>query len=263
MNEVVAIVAGGDRAHGAGVVRALTQGGARVVVTAPPGEALATGVPTSDGVVAVEGDIATASAAEEAVKAALDQIGRLDLVVVNPARRLPVLGDITAEVDRAVESDLRAAYTMLKHATIVFRQQRNGRAVILCPREGLTGSDSSPVQAAIAGGLVGLTKAVSLGMSRYEVPCNAVAFDEVDAESAATLEALVGYLAVEASPQTTGHVFGVTGRTISLWAHERPIGSIFDASGAWEVGDIEGLAPAVLSVDPLIASNVAVATARG
>ncbi len=250
----VAIVVGGDRDHGVGLTRALVAAGHRVVVTPPPGAALASSTSASAEVVPFDGNIETVEAAYGAVQTALDRFGQLDAVVVDTSLRTSV-GDA---VERAVDLELRAAYTMLRHATIVFRQQRSGRAVLLCSRDGLTGSATEPMQAAVGGGLIGLTKAVSLGMARYGVPCNAVALDDLDnrdENSTGTLEALVTYLASGATPATTGHVFGVRGRLVSLWAHERPVVSIFDADGLWEVDDLKEIAPTALSVDPLLLAD--------
>ena len=247
------IVMAGDRGIGAEVASGLLAGGARVVITPPPGQSLGKDAPApSDSVRHVDRDVSTAAGAEDAVRVALDAFGTLDLVVVNPMQRVWPSADTTAEVERCIQRDLRSAYTLLKSSTIAFRQQRSGRAILLIPEEGLTGSAQYPVQAAVAGGLVGLTKAVSLGMSRYGVPCNGVAFDPDDKrpESIATLRALCEYLAV-ADPATTGHIFGASGTSVSIWSHERPIASIFDASGKWSIDDLAAEAPARLSIDPL------------
>lgn len=248
--DAVAIVVGGDRGVGANITAALVEAGARVVVTAPPREPLAS-TRAGDRMALSEGDVATADGADAAVRTALEQFGRLDFIVVHPTRAAKPSGDVSADLQHAVREDLRAAYTTLKHSTIVFRSERAGRVVMVIPRDGLTGSGDSPVAAAVAGGLVGLTKAVSLGMRRYGVPCNAVAFSSTDPDSIATLAALCAYLGGDVAPEFTGNVFSVEGRAISLWAHERPVSSVFDASGTWDVDDLPVQTRAALATDPL------------
>jgi len=263
LQDAVAIVVGGDRGVGAAITAALVESGARVVVTGQPRETPAS-APVGDRVALSQGDVATADGADAAVRTALDRFGRLDLIVLHPMRASKPSGDVSTDLQHAVREDLRAAYTTLKHATIVFRSARAGRVVMVIPRDGLTGSGDSPVTAAVAGGLVGLTKAVSLGMRRYGVPCNAVAFRSTDADSVATLAALCVYLGGEVASEFTGNVFSVEGRAISLWAHERPVSSVFDASGAWDVDDLPVQTRAALATDPLqLLKDPALARAGG
>ncbi len=120
-------------------------------------------------------DVSTEAGAEEVVKAALDQFGRLDgLVLATGIRRdRPIWSLSEEDWDLAVARVLRGYFLPAKFATILFRQQRAGRIVMLTSDAGL-GAPGSSALAAASEGIVGLSRTVARDVGRYGITCNAV-----------------------------------------------------------------------------------------
>jgi NAD(P)-dependent dehydrogenase (short-subunit alcohol dehydrogenase family) len=121
------------------------------------------------------GDAGDEAGAEEIVRTALDQFGRLDgLVLATGVRRdRPIWALTESDWDDAVAHQLRAYFLSTKFATIVFRQQRSGHIVMLTSDAGLGAAGSSALAAA-SEGIIGLARTVARDVGRYGVTCNAV-----------------------------------------------------------------------------------------
>ena len=121
------------------------------------------------------GDAGTEAGAEEVIRAALDQFGSLDaLVIASGIRRdrpIWTLGE--QDWEQAVSWMLRGYFLPAKYATILFRQQRSGRIVMLTSDAGLGAAGRSALAAA-SEGVVGLARTVARDVGRYGVTCNAV-----------------------------------------------------------------------------------------
>jgi len=121
------------------------------------------------------GDVATEDGAEEVIKAALDQFGTLDgLVLATGVRRDRPIWTVTeADYDEAVPHMVRGYFLPAKYATILMRQQRHGSVVMLTSDHGL-GAAGSSLLAAASEGVIGLSRTVARDVGRYGVTCNAV-----------------------------------------------------------------------------------------
>jgi NAD(P)-dependent dehydrogenase (short-subunit alcohol dehydrogenase family) len=121
------------------------------------------------------GDMGSESGAEETIRAALDQFGRIDaLVLATGIRRdRPIWTVSENDWDEAVAHVLRGYFLPTKYATIIFRQQRGGRIVMLTSDAGL-GAPGRSTLAAASEGIVGLSRTVARDVGRYGVTCNAV-----------------------------------------------------------------------------------------
>jgi NAD(P)-dependent dehydrogenase (short-subunit alcohol dehydrogenase family) len=121
------------------------------------------------------GDAASEAGAEEIIRTALDQFGRLDgLVLAAGVRRdRPIWAMTEADWDEATAKLLRSYFLPTKFATLLFRQQRGGRIVMLTSDAGLGAGGRSGLAAA-SEGIVGLSRTVARDVGRYGVTCNAV-----------------------------------------------------------------------------------------
>lgn len=120
-------------------------------------------------------DAASETGAEGVVRAALDQFGRLDgLVLAAGVRRdRPIWTLSEADWDVSVARMLRGYFLPTKFAAILFRQQRSGRIVMLTSDAGLGAAGRSTLAAA-SEGIIGLARTVARDVGRYGVTCNAV-----------------------------------------------------------------------------------------
>jgi NAD(P)-dependent dehydrogenase (short-subunit alcohol dehydrogenase family) len=121
------------------------------------------------------GDVADEAGAEAVIRAALDQFGRLDgLVCATGIRRDRPIWELSEEDwDQAVGRVVRGYFLPTKFATILFRQQRGGRIVMLTSDAGLGAAGRSALAAA-SEGIIGFSRTVARDVGRYGVTCNAV-----------------------------------------------------------------------------------------
>jgi NAD(P)-dependent dehydrogenase (short-subunit alcohol dehydrogenase family) len=190
----VAIVTGGARGIGASISRLFAAEGASVVINdlggAPDGSGsdggpakeiadeitAAGGKAVSDG-----GDIADVATGERLVKAAVEEFGKLD-IVVNVAgilRDRMIFNLPEADWDAVIRVHLKGHYSTVRPASAYWREQRNPqghyRVINFTSVSGLDGSPGQPNYAAAKMGIVGLTYSLAQGLARYGVTANAIA----------------------------------------------------------------------------------------
>ena len=182
------IVTGGGRGIGRAVAMLAAAEGATVVVAdngcEPDGsganpavaQAVVEAITAAGGnAVACTEDISTMAGAEAAVKAALDNAERLDaLVTSHGVRRDTPIWEMTEEDwDGVIEGNVKGVFTVVKFATVLMRQQRAGRIVMMTSDAGL-GAVGASNYAAAGEGVVGLSRTVARDVGRYGVTCNAI-----------------------------------------------------------------------------------------
>ena len=282
----VAIVTGAGRGIGRGVARLMAEEGASVVVcdlggnvdgsgedvsvaqqvvneiTAAGGKAVA----STESVVSMEGG-------EQIIQTAIDNFGRLDIVVTCAGilRDRMVFNMTEQEWDDVIAVHLKGTFTVVKHACILFRQQRSGRVITFSSESGLIGNSGQANYGAAKSGIAGFTKVVAKDMGRYGVTANSIAPRATTRmigsipDSAAEIRARGGvsalsgsedtdtnirdldpdgvapfvcYLASDYAANVNGQTFLVYGDTISLVSQPRPERAIWTETGHWEMDEI-------------------------
>ena len=188
LKDRVAIVTGAGRGIGRGEALLLAEEGAKVVVNdlggseagegadASPADQVVTEILAAGGeAVANYDSVATMEGGERIVQTALDNFGRLDILINNAGilRDRMVFNMTEAEWDSVIAVHLKGHFTTTKHASIVFRQQRSGRIVNTGSESGL-GNMGQANYAAAKEGIVGLTRTLALDLGRYGVTANAI-----------------------------------------------------------------------------------------
>jgi NAD(P)-dependent dehydrogenase (short-subunit alcohol dehydrogenase family) len=186
----VAVVTGSGRGIGRGVAMLMAAEGAKVVVNdpgvavdgtghdnGPAAEVVAeikakggTAVPNFDTVATLEGG-------ENIIKTALDNFGRID-ILVNVAgilRDRMIFNMPKEDWDAVIAVHLKGHFNTIKPASILMRQQRWGRIINFSSTSGLTGNAGQANYGAAKAGIAGLTRVVARDLGRYGVTCNAIA----------------------------------------------------------------------------------------
>ncbi len=172
----VALVTGGASGIGAGVCRLLADAGARVVVCdidLGGASALAEEI----GGVAVGCDVSALAANEAAVAAAVDELGGLDVVVLNAG-----VDSVAVTLDHFDEAAYRRAMGVnldgvvygLAAALPALRARGGGRVVVLASLAGLAPVPLDPVYAANKAAVVNLVRSVAPGLAAQGIVVNAV-----------------------------------------------------------------------------------------
>ena len=184
----VAIVTGSGRGIGRGVALALASEGAKVVINDLGGAVDGTGAakgPADEVVAEIKAnggeavanyeDVSDYQAAERIIQSAIDNFGKLDILVniAGILRDRMIFNMSEDEWDRVLKVHLYGTFNTTRFASVLMRQQRSGRIVNTSSSSGL-GSAGQPNYGAAKEGIVGLTRSVARAMGKYGVTCNAI-----------------------------------------------------------------------------------------
>jgi NAD(P)-dependent dehydrogenase (short-subunit alcohol dehydrogenase family) len=187
----VAIVTGAGRGIGASVARTLATQGASVVVNDLGVNVDGTGEDVSRAAQVVDeirkaggkafanhDNVADHAAAENIIRTALNEFGRLD-VLVNVAgilRDRMVFNMTEEEWDAVIAVHLKGTFNTSKFASIYWRTAREGdyRLINFTSESGIFGAPGQPNYAAAKAGIVGFTLSCANALGRYGVTANCI-----------------------------------------------------------------------------------------
>jgi NAD(P)-dependent dehydrogenase (short-subunit alcohol dehydrogenase family) len=271
----VAIITGGGRGIGASISRLFGREGAAVVVNDLGGGPDGTGSDEgpakqiADEIIAAGGkavpdggDIGDTATGERLVRTAVEQFGKLD-IVVNVAgilRDRMIFNLSEQDWDEVIRVHLKGHYSTVRPASAYWREQRNPqghyRIINFTSVSGLDGSPGQPNYAAAKMGIVGLTYSLAQGLARYGVTANAIApgaatrlTATVPADKRAVREGrppeedlqrspdniapVALYLASERSDWLTGRVISSAGFEVGLYENPTVIRQL-SSPGPWD-----------------------------
>ncbi|MGQ0669671.1 MAG: SDR family NAD(P)-dependent oxidoreductase [Actinomycetota bacterium] len=175
LEKKVAIVTGGGTGIGAAIVRRFAAEGASVVVTGRrPGPIHE--VARETGAVAIAGDAADAAHVADAVGAALDRFGGLDVVVANAGVGFGGrAGDVTDESwRRTIEVNLNAPMQLVRASLPALIDRGAGSIVLVSSISAfVSGTDSAAYNASKAA-LGGLARSIAVDYGKFGIRANAL-----------------------------------------------------------------------------------------
>lgn len=291
----VAIVTGGGRGIGRGICHLLAEEGAKVVVNDPgvnvdgtgfdqgPADTVAKEIRDKGGTAVPAFDsVATMQGGENIVKTALDNFGRLDILVCCAGiLRDRMLFNMTPEEwNEVIAVHLKGHFTVIKPASVIFRQQRYGRIIGFSSSSGLTGNTGQTNYGAAKAGIAGLIRVVAKDLGRYGVTANYIgpgAATRMTATvpqqaqqlrqragvvgpggatqpQAPTLQLrdpeyvapMVVYLCTDDAWNINGQGFAVSGGTVSWLDNPRPMRTIVK-KGMWTLDELSIMVPQLMA----------------
>ena len=204
-------------------------------------------------------DVSDHAAAEDLIKTAIAEFGRLD-VLVNTAgilRDRMVFNMTEQEWDDVIRVHLKGTFNTTKFAAAYWREQRDesaqNRIINFTSVSGLHGTPGQPNYAAAKMGIVGLTYSTANSLARYGVTVNAVSpgaatrmtesvpderrragTTDADERSPDNVAPLVAYLASERSGWITGRIVHAAGYEVALYNNPQPVVRVI-GTGPWSL----------------------------
>ena len=187
----VVVVTGAGRGIGAAVAEGLAAAGAHVVVNdlgvglsgaspdATPAQEVVERILAAGGkAIADMSDVTDFVAAEGLIRKAVDEFGRLD-VLINVAGILRdgmIFKMAEEQWDAVINVHLKGTFNTTRHASVYWRENRGGqfRLINFTSASGLYGAPSQPNYAAAKMGIVGLTLSCANALLQYGVTSNAI-----------------------------------------------------------------------------------------
>jgi 2-hydroxycyclohexanecarboxyl-CoA dehydrogenase len=171
-----AIVTGGASGIGAATARRLAAEGARVAV-ADQDESGARAVAAEIEGIALHVDVAVAASVRACVALAIEELGRIDVLVNNAGTdRFAFFVDTDEDVwDHVLGVNLRGVLAVTHAVLPGMQAQGSGAIVNVASEAGRVGSQGSATYSAAKAGVIGFTKAIARESARYHVRSNAVA----------------------------------------------------------------------------------------
>ena len=185
----VAVVTGSGGGIGRGIVLAMAQEGARVIVNdlgcSPKGDgedaqmadAVVSEIRLAGGEAAANYEsIATVDGAQRLVEQAIDCFGRIDILVNNAGiTRVNMLWDMTEEEwDAVIATNLKGPWACTKAAAPHMIEQRSGRIINFSSDMSLRGGTGVSPYSASKAGVLGLTITSALERGVYGITVNAI-----------------------------------------------------------------------------------------
>lgn len=183
------IITGASRGIGMGIAKVFAQNGANVAFTYSSSEAPALALEKELSALGVKAkayksNAASFEAAEELVKAVIEDFEGIDVLINNAGitkdNLLMRMGE--DDFDSVIEINLKSVFNMTKAVQRTFLKQRKGSIINMSSVVGVKGNAGQTNYAASKAGMIGFTKSVALELGSRNIRCNAIAPGFIETE---------------------------------------------------------------------------------
>jgi 3-oxoacyl-[acyl-carrier protein] reductase len=178
----VALLTGGSRGLGEGIVRVFAREGAKVMFTYVSSrikaQELEDAIKGEGGdVTSIMSDASSFVQAESLVQSAMDKYGRIDILVNNAGitRDNLILRMTESDWDQIMEINLKSVFNLCKHVLKPMLRQRSGSIINMSSVVGIFGNAGQTNYAASKAGIIGFTKSLAQELGSRNIRCNAIA----------------------------------------------------------------------------------------
>lgn len=190
-----AIITGGSRGIGKGIVEAFAAQGANVAFTysssADAANAIVENLSTDEiKIKAYKSDAASFEDSEKLVNQVLEDFGSVDILVNNAGITKDNLLMRMSEddFDKVIEVNLKSVFNMTKAIQRTMLKQRKGSIINMSSVVGVKGNAGQANYAASKAGIHGFTKSIALELGSRNIRCNAIAPGFIETEMTGKLD---------------------------------------------------------------------------
>jgi meso-butanediol dehydrogenase/(S,S)-butanediol dehydrogenase/diacetyl reductase len=212
----VAIVTGGSRGIGRGIVERFLEEGASVIATArrAPEKALA----ATARLVFIAADVSRAEDAAAMVRAAVGRFGGLDILVNNAGIQLQKSLEETTEADwdEVMAVNAKSVFLCSRAAAPALRRRGGGAIVNIGSYDGFLADPNFSAYCASKGAVQALTRAIAIDLGKDKIRCNTIAPGWIETEM---VEDYIAHLSDPAAARAkieSIHPIGRTGRPVDI-----------------------------------------------
>jgi 3-oxoacyl-[acyl-carrier protein] reductase len=191
----VALITGGSRGIGEGIVLKFAEQGAHIAFTYVSSDERANALVAKVKAMGVKcacykSDAGDFAAGETMVADVLKEFGTIDICVNNAGiSRDNLLLRMTPEQwDEVMTANLKSAFNLTKHVMKPMMKARSGSIINMSSVIGIMGNAGQASYAASKAGMIGLTKSVAKELGSRNVRCNAIAPGFVETDMTAYLK---------------------------------------------------------------------------
>ena len=191
-----ALVTGGSRGIGRGIVERFLQEGADVAFTyvSSPEKANKAAEEMMAGsdrkVLAIQSDAGDFNSAQSAVDQVVNAWGKLDILVNNAGitKDQLLMRMREADFDQVIATNLKSVFNMTKAVMRTMLKQRSGSIINMSSVVGVKGNAGQANYAASKAGIIGFTKSVALELGSRNIRSNAIAPGFIETEMTGALD---------------------------------------------------------------------------
>ncbi len=204
--------------------------------------------------------MATEKGAESIIQAAIDNFGRIDVLINNagvvcePAGVYEVSSD---DWERLLKTHLFGTFYCTRRAAAFMKKQGYGRIINTSSHVGL-GWKGFTAYGAAKEGIAGFTRTVARDMAEFGVTCNAIrplaawrGSKEISPQMAVNrpedVASLVVYLASEQAGHINGRIFEVWHGHVSMFIEPPTVKEVLKKDGSWTTEELAKLIPQTLT----------------
>ncbi|HEY98349.1 MAG TPA: SDR family NAD(P)-dependent oxidoreductase [Dehalococcoidia bacterium] len=209
--------------------------------------------------VANYGSVAVEDEADSIIQCAIDNYGRIDVLVNNAGIiRVQDIGEInTTDWDAVIRAHLYGTFYCTRKACGYMRKQGYGRIINTSSHVGL-GLKGQSTYSAAKEGITGFSRSIARDMAEYGVTCNIIRpvaawrgvvqkIDAVEALRPEDVAALVTYLASESADHINGCVFEVWRGHVGIFVEPPPVAQVLWKDGHWTPEELQQTIPGTLT----------------
>jgi NAD(P)-dependent dehydrogenase (short-subunit alcohol dehydrogenase family) len=267
----IAVVTGSGDGIGRAEAIGLAQQGAKVIVndigtatngkgrSRKPADAVVREIKQAGNIAAANYDsVATEKGAERIIQAAVDNFGRIDILINNAGvfRAPKNIADVpTDDWNTMIKTHLFGTFYTTRCACSFMRKQGYGRIINTSSHTGL-GWKGSAAYGAAKEGIVGFTRTVARDMSEFGVNCNVIRplaawrgakENTQDKDRPEDVASLVVYLASEQADQINGCIFEVWHGHVGIFTEPPTVQDVLNKEGSWTSEELARLMPQTLT----------------